>query len=50
MLLNAAGALVVAGKTDDLKTGVAMAAESIDSGKAMAKITALAKLTSEAAQ
>ncbi len=48
VLLNAAAALVVADHAPDLKTGVAQAAESIDSGAALAKITALATLTSEA--
>ncbi|MHA6262106.1 anthranilate phosphoribosyltransferase [Arenibacterium sp. CAU 1754] len=45
VLLNAAAALVVAEAAADLREGVAMAAESIDSGKAREKITALAKLT-----
>ncbi|SFR04901.1 anthranilate phosphoribosyltransferase [Poseidonocella sedimentorum] len=49
VLLNAAAALTVAGTAPDLKTGADMARESIDSGAARAKITALAKLTSEAA-
>ncbi len=49
VLLNAAAALVVADAADDLKTGVAMATESIDSGAALTKINALATLTSEAA-
>ena len=48
VLLNSAAALVVADHAPDLKTGVAQAAESIDSGAALAKITALANLTSEA--
>ncbi len=48
VLLNAAAALVVAEHAEDLKTGVAQAAESIDSGAALAKINALAKITSEA--
>ncbi|WP_299842443.1 anthranilate phosphoribosyltransferase [uncultured Roseovarius sp.] len=48
VLLNAAAALVVADAASDLKTGVAMAAESIDGGAALAKINALATLTSEA--
>ena len=48
VLLNAAAALVVADKASDLKTGVEMAAESIDSGAAKAKIEALAALTSSA--
>jgi anthranilate phosphoribosyltransferase len=49
VLLNASAALTVAGRAPDLREGVAMAAESIDSGAARAKLTALAKLTSEAA-
>jgi anthranilate phosphoribosyltransferase len=49
VLLNAAAALTVAGRAGDLREGVAMAAESIDSGAARARLTALAKLTSEAA-
>ncbi|MCV2868582.1 anthranilate phosphoribosyltransferase [Defluviimonas sp. WL0002] len=48
VLLNAAAALVVAGSVDDLKAGVARAAESLDSGAAKAKIDALARLTSDA--
>ncbi|WP_289041285.1 anthranilate phosphoribosyltransferase [uncultured Aliiroseovarius sp.] len=48
VLLNAAAALVVADKAHDLKEGVALAAESIDSGAAKAKIDTLAKLTSSA--
>ncbi|WP_170580553.1 anthranilate phosphoribosyltransferase [Ruegeria arenilitoris] len=49
VLLNAAAALVVAEAAPDLKQGVEMAAESIDSGKAKDKIAALAQLTQEAA-
>ena len=49
VLLNAAAALVIADAADDVKTGVAMAAESIDSGAALTKIKAFATLTSEAA-
>ena len=45
VLLNAAAALVVAGKAANLKEGVAMARESIDSGRAKAKVAALAKAT-----
>ncbi|UWQ81058.1 anthranilate phosphoribosyltransferase [Leisingera sp. S132] len=48
VLLNAAAALVVAGKASDLKEGVARAAESIDSGAAKAKVEALARITSAA--
>ena len=49
VLLNAAAALVVAGKAATLAEGVAMAAESIDSGAAKAKIEGLARMTSAAA-
>jgi anthranilate phosphoribosyltransferase len=48
VLLNSAAALIVADKTDSLKTGVEIARESIDSGAAKSKLTELAKLTSEA--
>ena len=46
VLFNAAAALMVADKAGDLKEGVAMAAESIDSGTARAKVEALARITS----
>ncbi|MDG1738298.1 MAG: anthranilate phosphoribosyltransferase [Paracoccaceae bacterium] len=45
VLLNSAAAIVVAGKTDDLKEARDMAIESIDSGAALSKIKALAKIT-----
>ena len=45
MLLNAAAALLVAGRAGDLKAGVALAAESIDSGAARGKAQALARIT-----
>ncbi|MEZ5779390.1 MAG: anthranilate phosphoribosyltransferase [Paracoccaceae bacterium] len=48
VLLNAAAALVIAERAADLKDGVAMAAESIDSGKAKTKIAALARATTGA--
>ncbi|MEQ9260696.1 MAG: anthranilate phosphoribosyltransferase [Roseovarius sp.] len=48
VLLNAAAALVVAGKVESLRDGVEMARESIDSGAAKARIETLAKVTSEA--
>ncbi|MCK8482471.1 anthranilate phosphoribosyltransferase [Aliiroseovarius sp. S2029] len=48
VLLNAAAALVIADKATNLKEGVGLAAESIDSGAAKAKIDALAALTSSA--
>ncbi|SOC13001.1 anthranilate phosphoribosyltransferase [Rhodobacter sp. JA431] len=41
VLLNSAAALVVAGKAGNLKEGAALAAESIDSGAASAKLEAL---------
>ena len=45
VLLNAAAALVVAGRTSDLKDGVAQAASSLDSGAARNRLAALARLT-----
>ena len=48
VLLNAAAALVVADKAADLKSGAEMAAESIDSGAAKARIAALARVTQAA--
>ncbi|MBD3677031.1 MAG: anthranilate phosphoribosyltransferase [Rhodobacteraceae bacterium] len=48
VLLNSAAALVIAGKVSDLKDGVAMAAESIDSGAAKTKLEKLAAITSAA--
>ena len=50
VLLNAAAALVIADKADDLKSGVEMARESIDSGKALAAVTKLAEITSAASE
>ncbi len=41
VLLNAAAALLVAGKAKTLRDGVALAAQSIDSGKAKAVLEAL---------
>lgn len=49
VLLNAAAALVVADKASDLKQGVEMARESIDSGAAKRAVETLARITSEAA-
>ena len=45
--LNAAAALVVAEVAADLTEGVAMARESLDSGKARGKVAALARITTE---
>ena len=41
VLLNAAAALTLAGKADDLHKGVKLAAEAIDSGAAEAKLYAM---------
>ena len=46
VLLNSAAALVVVGKTADLKEGVEMARASIDGGAAKSKVAALAAATS----
>lgn len=48
VLLNAAAALKIAGKVDDLKDGVALAEASIASGKPLEKLRALAKITADA--
>ena len=48
VLLNAAAALMVADKADSLKDGVALARESIDSGKAKQAVETLARITSAA--
>jgi anthranilate phosphoribosyltransferase len=45
VLLNAAAALVVAGRAPGLREGVKIAAESVDSGAAGAKLAALAEAT-----
>ncbi|MGR3402618.1 MAG: anthranilate phosphoribosyltransferase, partial [Paracoccus sp. (in: a-proteobacteria)] len=45
VLLNAAAALLVADKVADLREGAAMAARSIDSGAARAKLKQLAAVT-----
>jgi anthranilate phosphoribosyltransferase len=47
VLLNAAAALVAAGKAADLKEGIAQAGASIDEGKAMEKLNALIEYTQE---
>lgn len=45
VLMNAAPALVAAGKAKTLQEGLALAAESIDSGAAMEKLDALREMT-----
>ncbi|RBI75180.1 anthranilate phosphoribosyltransferase [Roseovarius sp. TE539] len=47
VLMNAAAALVIAGRADNLASGVEQAAESIDSGQAKERVAALARITSE---
>ena len=49
VLMNAAGALIVAGKATTLREGVALAAEILDSGKAKAKLAALVAVTNRGA-
>jgi anthranilate phosphoribosyltransferase len=46
VLLNAAAALVIAERAADLAGGVEIARESVDSGRARDKVTALARITS----
>ena len=45
VLLNSAAALVISGRAADLKEGVAMGADAIDSGRAADKVAALARIT-----
>ena len=45
VLLNAAGALIVAGRAENLRNGINIAAKSIDSGAALAALDALRKAT-----
>jgi anthranilate phosphoribosyltransferase len=47
VLVNASAALVAAGKAESLGAAMRLAAESIDSGAAAAKLEALAEFTSE---
>ena len=44
-VLSAAGALVVAGKADNLKSTAALAAEAIDSGQALAALDRMVEIT-----
>lgn len=45
VLLNAAAALLIAGRVSDLRDGARMAAESLDGGAAKARLVALAQVT-----
>ena len=47
VLLNSAAALKIAGKVSDLKAGIALAAETIDSGAAKAQLEQFIRLTNE---
>jgi len=47
VLINAAAALVAAGKAPDIKGGIQLAAEAIDAGRATAKLAALVEYTQE---
>lgn len=47
VLLNSAAALVIAGTAPDLRQGAALAAQSIDSGKAKAALARLVAVTNE---
>ncbi|MEN6356147.1 MAG: anthranilate phosphoribosyltransferase [Armatimonadota bacterium] len=49
VLLNAAAALVVAGKADDIRGGMTLAAQSIDSGAAMEALKRFKSITQELA-
>jgi len=45
VLFGAAAALLIAGKVQDLREGVTMAASAIDTGKARAVVEALKRIT-----
>ncbi|MDH3967020.1 MAG: anthranilate phosphoribosyltransferase [Rhodospirillales bacterium] len=47
VLLGSAAGLIVAGKTEDLEQGLAMAAESVDSGRAIKALEGLIAITNE---
>jgi anthranilate phosphoribosyltransferase len=47
-VLNAAAALMVAGRADDLESGMALASESLDSGRAVGVLDALVATSQEA--
>jgi anthranilate phosphoribosyltransferase len=49
-ILNAAAALIVAGRTDDLESGLVLAAESVDSGQAVGVLDALIATSQDARQ
>jgi anthranilate phosphoribosyltransferase len=47
-LLNSAAVIVAAGKANDLEEGLQLAAESIDSGHAMQKLSQLIEISNSA--
>jgi anthranilate phosphoribosyltransferase len=49
VLLNSAAALMIAGKAPDLRSGVVLAAQSIDDGKALGALDRLIAITNEPA-
>jgi anthranilate phosphoribosyltransferase len=49
-LLTAGAALLVAGKASDIKQGIALAGQALDSGKALEKLDALVRLTNSKAE
>ena len=49
VLLNAAAALVVAGRAGDLREGVRTAAEAVDDGKAQAALDRLVEISGRGA-
>jgi anthranilate phosphoribosyltransferase len=49
-VLNAAAALMVAGRVDDLESGVALATESVESGRALAVLDALVVTSQDASR
>ncbi|MDP6830252.1 MAG: anthranilate phosphoribosyltransferase [Alphaproteobacteria bacterium] len=50
VLLNSAAALIIAGKTTELREGVAMAAHAIDEGLALEKLHRLVEITNRTVQ
>ncbi len=49
VLLNSAAALIVAGKVQDMQSGIALAAKAIDSGAAKDKLAAVVQITNNIA-
>jgi anthranilate phosphoribosyltransferase len=47
VLMNSAAALVVAGKTEDLREGLMIAAEAIDSGNALRKLEEVIRVSNK---